>query len=43
MAYMATLETAIPYMAGRGKICPQLASLWGGEDAPEEARWRQVR
>ena len=31
-AYLATLETAIPYMAGRGKICPQLAGLWGGEE-----------
>ena len=46
-AYLATLETAIPYMAGRGKVCPQLAGLWGGEecwgeDAPEESRWRQV-
>ena len=46
-AYLATLETAIPYMAGVGKICPQLAELWGGEecwgeDAEEESRWRQV-
>ena len=44
-AYLATLETAIPYMAGRGNICPQLAGLWGGEEcwgeeAPEETRWR---
>ena len=34
-------------MAGRGKICPQLAGLWGGEEcwgeaSPEESRWRQV-
>ena len=32
-AYLATRETAIPFMAGRGKVCPQLAGLWGGGSA----------
>lgn len=43
-AYLGALETAIPYMAGRGKVCPQMAGVWGveeswGEKAPEESRW----
>ena len=46
-AYLATLETAIPFMAGEDGICPQLSTLWGGEEcwgegAPAETRWRQV-
>ena len=46
-AYIGTLETAIPFMAGLGKICPQLEEVWGGEDcwgehAPVEDRWRRV-
>ena len=46
-AYIGTLETAIPYMAGLGKICPQLEDVWGGEDCWGEAasnddRWRKV-
>ena len=47
IAYLATLETAIPFMTGSKGICNQLSNLWGGEDcwgegAPDEARWRQV-
>ena len=46
-AYLGTLETALPYMAGLGNICPQLAELWGGrecwgESADKEQRWRTV-
>ena len=44
-AYLATLETALPFMAGPGGIRPQLAALWGGpecwgEGARTEDRWR---
>ena len=40
-AWLGTLETAVPFMAGMGKVCPQLA---GGEEcwaegAPDD-RWR---
>ena len=31
-AFLGALETAIPYMAGRGNICPQLEQIWGGID-----------
>ena len=31
-AYLGALETAIPYMAARGNICPQLEQTWGGSD-----------
>ena len=46
-AFLGTLETAIPYMAARENICPQMADLWGGEDcwgvnAPTDDRWRRV-
>ena len=46
-AYLGTLETAIPYMAGLGNICPQLAEVWGGREcwgagADKEKRWRAV-
>ena len=46
-AYLGTLEAAIPHMAARGKICPQLAELWGGEEcwgeaAPVKDRWRRI-
>ena len=46
-AFLGTLETAIPYIAARDNICPQMASVWGGEDcwgenAPSEDRWRCV-
>ena len=46
-AYLATLETAIPFMAGAKGICPQMSALWGdeecwGEAAPPESRWRQL-
>ena len=46
-AYLGTLETAIPYMAGLSKVCPQMEQVWGGEDcwgegADEKNRWRKV-
>ena len=47
-AYIGALETAIPYMAGRGvELAPQLAEVWGGEerwgeDAPTQTRWLTV-
>ena len=46
-AYLATLKTALPSMAGPGELRPQLADLWGGpecwgEGASKEDRWRQV-
>ena len=46
-AYLATLETAIPFMSGTNGICPQLSNLWGGDEcwgdgAPHASRWRQV-
>ena len=46
-AYIGTLETAIPFMAGRGNVCPQLAESFGGEECwgeavPTEDRWRVV-
>ena len=46
-AYLATLETAIPFMSGPNGICPQMDNLWGGiecwgEGASAETRWRQV-
>ena len=46
-AYIGTLETALPCMAGSGKICPMLAQSWGGEecwgrDAPSDMRWQCV-
>ena len=46
-AYLATLETAIPFMTGEKGICPQLSNKWGGaecwgEGTPTETRWRQV-
>ena len=31
-AYLATLETAIPFMSGPKGICNQLSHLWGGEE-----------
>ena len=44
-AYLGAMETAIPYMAARSKICPQLAQVWGGEEcwgegASSQTRWR---
>ena len=44
-AYLGTLETALPYMAGLGDICPLLAESWGGPECFGEAanpaeRWR---
>ena len=44
-AYLGALETAIPFMSARGKICPQLEQVWGGrecwgEGADSETRWR---
>ena len=46
-AYIGALETALPYMAGIGKICPQLQELWGDEEywgagTDQEQRWRRV-
>ena len=46
-ACIGTLETALPYMAVLGQVCPQLAQSWGGDDcwgqnAPKETRRRQV-
>ena len=46
-AWLGMLETALPFMAGRGQICPQLGDAWGGEEcwgerAPKEERWRKV-
>ena len=47
-AYIGTLETALPFMAGRGiQLCPQLAEVWGGpecwgEEEDEKRRWRRV-
>ena len=45
-AYIGALETAVPFMAGRGEafIAPQMAEVWGGEDrwgidSPWESRW----
>ena len=39
------METAIPFMAARSKICPQLSQIWGGsecwgERATSQTRWR---
>ena len=31
-ACIGTLETALPYMAVLGQVCPQLAQSWGGDD-----------
>ena len=31
-AYLGAMETAIPFMAARSKICPQLSQVWGGEE-----------
>ena len=46
-AYLGCLETALPYMAGLGQICPELAECWGGPEcwgkaASHEDRWRVV-
>ena len=46
-AYLGPLEAAIPYMAAKGKVCPQLAEMWGGEecwgqDGQTEDRWRGI-
>ena len=46
-AYIGSMETAIPFMAGQGQVCPQLAEIWGGEEcwgdgADKEQRWRRV-
>ena len=47
-AYIGTLETALPFMAGRGiQLCPQLAEVWGGpecwgDEEDEKRRWRRV-
>ena len=43
-AYLGALETAIPFMAGRGKLCPQMKDIWGGEErwaeaSPADSRW----
>ena len=29
-AWLGTLETAVPYMAGIGEVCTQLGEAWGG-------------
>ena len=47
LAYLGALETAIPFMAARDKICPHMAPVWGGEDcwgegASSDSRWRIV-
>ena len=33
-AYIGALETAIPYIAGRGEtpLAPQMSEIWGGEE-----------
>ena len=31
-AHIGALETSIPFMAGRGDICPQMEGMWGGQD-----------
>ena len=46
-AFLGTLETAVPYMAGVGQICPMLEEIFGGEEcwgagAAREERWRSV-
>ncbi len=43
-AYLGALETAIPFIAGRGKLCLQMADTWGGEEqwgeaSPVNRRW----
>ena len=44
-SYLGALETAVPFMAARDEVCPQLADVFGGreswgEEAPVESRWR---
>ena len=44
-AWLDTLETAAPFMAGCGEICEQLGRIWGGpecwaEGASKKDRWR---
>ena len=46
-AYFGALETAIPFMAARDKLCTQMETDWGGEECWGEAaepsnRWRVV-
>ena len=46
-AYLGALETAIPFMAARDKLCPLTEAAWGGEECWGEAaeannRWRRV-
>ena len=46
-AWIGSLESSIPFMAGREQICPQMEEVWGGEEcwgegAPKEDRWRRV-
>ena len=46
-AYIGMLETAVPFMAGQGNICPQLSEVFGGvecwgPEAVEDDRWRKV-
>ena len=46
-AYLGALETAIPYMATRDKLCPAREIEWGGEECWGEAadpggRWRVI-
>ena len=44
-AYIGALETAIPFMAARDKLCPERETEWGGEEcwsegASTDNRWR---
>jgi hypothetical protein len=42
-AYMGAMETAIPSMAARSKICPQLSQVWGWEECWGEGAYSQTR
>ena len=44
-AYIGALETAIPFMAARDRLCPERETEWGGEEcwsegASTDNRWR---
>ena len=46
-AYLGALETAIPFMTSRDRLCPERENEWGGEEcwgenAPTDDRWRVV-
>ena len=46
-AYLGALETVLPFMAARDRLCPEREEEWGGEECwgegmPVEGRWRAV-